>query len=204
MPKAEQLPLPIIPPAGDPVSIVMILKDTHTDNPRVLISQRLQSGAFGYPGGTNLKSEIRYPAMGAARETLEETGIPIDPCTDLREFPNSPVRIAAEGKEREMHIYYYVADGRGLRPERREPGKHSPWRFYPVRLLSHLVAQGMLHPFSCQVDLLGVAAEAASGKRHERYRAWIARDLEITEKMLGGRYEFLDFIHDKEDGHLVF
>lgn len=205
MRKVEQLPLPIYPPSGDPASIVMILKDTHTDNPRVLISQRLQSGKFGYPGGANLHSELQRPARGGIRETLEETGIHLTREEDVFEFPNSPVRIAAEGKEREMHIYYYIADGReGMRPVRMEPGKHSSWRYYPVRLLSHLVSQGLLHPVSCQVELLKVAHQATKGKKEQRFRAWLQADRRVVEKMQSGRYEFLDYIHDKEDGHLVF
>lgn len=53
MRRAEQLPLPKDSPSGEPVSIVMIFKETDTDNPKVLISQRLYSGKFGYPGGKN-------------------------------------------------------------------------------------------------------------------------------------------------------
>lgn len=202
---AEQLTLPLTPSSGEPVSIVMIFKDTHTDNPRVLISQRLRTGYFGYPGGSLFKNELKQPAKGARRETFEETGIRIDSVQDLREFPNSPIRIAAEGKEREVHVFYYIADQHDIkRPQRREFRKHSPWRYYPIRLLPHLVTAGVLHPISCQVDVLSVAHNASRGKKRHTFKSWIQRDSMIKEKLRTRSYEFLDYIHDKEDGHLVF
>lgn len=148
---------------------------------------------------------MRHPAKCARRETFKETGIRIDRDEDLIEFSNSPVRIAAEGKERKAHICYYIADGRdGVRPQRLEPGKHSSWRYYPIRLLPRLVMAGMLHPISCQVDVLKVVKKEYKGKKQNAFKKWVERDREIEAKMRAGIYEFLDFIHDKEDGHLVF
>lgn len=205
---AEQLPLPDFhAPSGGPVGIAMIFKDVETDNPKVLVSMRVGSGMFGYPGGKLWRNEFRNPARGARRETLDETGIRIPGDRYLREFGDSPRRIVAEGKEQTMHLFYGFLDefAPGTRPERKEPGKHSPWRFVPIRILPSLVTAGILHPVTVQMDFLGVIDTVyPNAIRTREFTAWMHRDRQIEEEMRAGRYGFLEYIHDKENGHLVF
>lgn len=204
----EQLSLPDFnAPSGGPVAIAMIFKDVQTDNPKVLLSMRLHSGMFGYPGGKLRRNEFGKPVRGARRETLAETGIRIPGDYYLREFSGSPRRIVAEGKEQHMHMFYGFLEefAWGMRPERREPDKHSPWRFFPIRILPRLVTNGMLLPATVQVDNMGVIDMAyPSFRRKKEFRDWMNRDCEIDLEMQTGRYGFLEYIHDKENGHLVF
>lgn len=205
---AEQLRLPDLKaPSGGPVAVVMMLKDIQTDNPKVLVSIRLISGLFGFPGGKLWTSEFRKPARGARRETRAETGIEIPSDSYLHAFDDSPRRIVAEGKERDMYMFYCFNHefGAGARPERKEPQKHSPWRFVPIRILPRLVMNGLLHPITAQRDFMGVIDNAYPASRREKeFDYWMVRDREIDRKIRNGGYEFLDYIHDKEDGHLVF
>ncbi len=207
MVQAEQLSLPdLTPPANGPAALVMMLRDVHTDNPKVLMSMRLKSGRFGFPGGKLWLSERRKPSRGAQRETLTETGIPIHR-EYLIESRISPLRIAAEGMERDMHVFYCFSEecAPGVRPLRLEPRKHGPWRFVPVRLLPNLVSSGLLHPLAIKADLLSVVDEAQNAAPRQReYEAWMRRDREIDQEIRERRYGFLAYIHDKEAGHLVF
>jgi|GEM_PF-4842791 len=208
MTRAEQLSLPNFNlPSNGPAAIVMMLRDTDTDNPKVLMSMRLRSGRLGFPGGKLWKSERRNPARGGMRETLAETGIRIFHPEYLIESHISPVRIAAEGRERDMHVFYCFAEEctRDDRPMRLEPRKHSSWRYVPVRMLPRYVAAGLLHPIATNADLLRVANEACDvAHQTKEFAAWFHRDQEIERELQEGTYSTLAYIHDKEAGHLVF
>lgn len=183
-----------------------MLKDLHTDNPKVLMSFRLKSGMLGFPGGSLWKREFRNPARGGIRETFDETGlaVPIERLTPVNE---SPFRIAADGRELDLHMYHCLFEhfARGDRPVRKEPHKHSSWRFVPIRQLPTYVQSGILHPIVMKPDWGSIVSTYGSGfPRIPEYTSWLERDRVIEQKVRAGRYEFLDYIHDKEDGHLVF
>lgn len=200
----EQLRLPDCdPPSGRPAAIVMMLRDVHTDNPKVLTSFRWISWHLGFPGGQLEPDEYAEPVLGAIRETIEETNIRLDRA-NLKELRCSPLRIAAEGKERKFHIFVTTVE-RGISSVLMEPGKHTPWRFYPVRRLPHMVMEGLVHPVAVQPEVHEIVENIQRGKRiTKEFTGWVERDKAIEREVRSGRYGFLEYIHDKPNGHLVY
>jgi 8-oxo-dGTP pyrophosphatase MutT (NUDIX family) len=202
--KFEQLRLPASdPPSGVPAAIVMMLRDIHTDNPKVLTAFRWTSWRLGFPGGQLEPHEYAEPVLGAVRETFEETGLQLNP-KNLKELNVSPLRIAAEGKERQFHIFVTTV-ARDTSARLSEPNKNIPWRFYPVRRLPYMAIQGLVHPVAVQPEVQEIVQNLQRGKRITReYAEWVERDKAIESECKSGQYGFLQYIHDKPSGHLVY
>lgn len=202
--KFEQLRLPASdPPSGVPAAIVMMLRDIHTDNPKVLTSFRLKSWHLGFPGGQLEPHEYADPVLGVVRETFEETEIQLNP-KNLRELNASPFRIAAEGKERQFHIFVTTV-ARDTSARLAESNKHTPWRFYPVRKLPYMVIQGLVHPVAVQSEVQEIVQNLQRGKRiTKEFAEWLERERAIEREVQSGQYGFLQYIQDKPNGHLVY
>jgi 8-oxo-dGTP pyrophosphatase MutT (NUDIX family) len=196
MQSAEQLSLPnfSVPEAG-PVAVVMLLKDTDTPDPKVLMSER-PDGTWMYTGGKLRANERRRPRRGGKRETKEETGIDIYDDECLIEHHLSPIRVATHGVERDLHVMYSFAEecADTDTPELREPDKNGPWRYVPLRELPAMIAAGKTHPFTSRVDLSAIAEEA---------REAVAED--VTEEFAAmGRRRESHPIDPREPGFLVY
>ncbi len=130
------------------VAAIVAIKDAESD-PKVLLARRLlgvNKGLLTLPGGKGEDGETFEQT--AMREMPEETGRRIWSPEYLIGRHRSPVEVNQDGFWRRMQIFYIYYDEAtdGAPPERREPNKHGPWRWYPVGALDRLVAQRVLHP----------------------------------------------------------
>lgn len=203
----EQLSLPKlhVPEAG-PVSIVLFLKDTDTYDPKVLMAKR-PNGRWTFPGGKLRFCEFRRPARGARREMWEETGIKLYDDECLIESHKSPMRVAADGKERNIHFFYAFSDDFADSdiPIHREPKKNTPWSYIPLRELPKLVAAGRLHKIAVSTDMDIIANESLELVYEIRMEAERERKsslLSLHRRGLlqdsGKEYGFLEYIHDRD------
>lgn len=156
----EQLILPRlkIPHRGS-VAVFIGFKDIESDDPKILLAQK-PSGRYTFPGGKSRFWE--KPLNTAIRETKEETGWKIYNSEYLISSTNNPVRIAVDGCERDMYIFFGFTDEcmDNNTPQHREPTKNTPWEWIPVRRIPSLVAIGQLHPMILKAELPNIVKEA--------------------------------------------
>ncbi len=204
--KAEQLALSElrIPEAG-PVAVVLFLKDAETKNPKVLVAKR-PNGQVTFPGGKLKPREYKKTARGALREMREETGISIYDEESLIESHLSPMRVAVDGVERNIHFFYAFSDEAAPsdRPRRLEPTKNGPWKYIPIRRLPYFVASGQMHKFAVSTDMDVIAMEArelALEPRQMRRNALTFKDLAKRGLIVAypQEYGFLAYIHDRDE-----
>lgn len=158
--RSEQLFLPRFKvPSKGSVAVFIGFKDIETDNPKILLAKR-PSGRYTLPGGKSIKNESHINT--AIRETKEETGWEIFSSEYLISTVDSPVRIAADGYERNMYLYFGFTDEcmDNNIPENLEPTKNAPWEWVSVRRIPVLVATGELHPVILKADLDNIVEEA--------------------------------------------
>jgi 8-oxo-dGTP pyrophosphatase MutT (NUDIX family) len=160
--KAEQLSLPRFEvPHRGPIAVFIGFKDIETDDPKILLAKR-PSGRYTLPGGKSKFCDLGKPQSTAIRETREETGWKIFDSEYLISPVNSPVKIAADGFERDMYLFYGFTDEcmENNVPEHREPSKNTPWEWISVRKIPYLVATGEMHPVILKADLESIIEDA--------------------------------------------
>jgi 8-oxo-dGTP pyrophosphatase MutT (NUDIX family) len=200
--RSEQLRLPRlrVRKAG-PVSVVLFLKDVETVEPKVLMAQR-PNGRWTFPGGKLKPKEYKNPARGGRREFLEETDIFIYTDEDLIEGYRSPIRVAVDRVERNIHFFYAFADESASTdiPKRMEPEKNGPWQYMPIRELPKLVIAGSLHELGAKTDMEIVATEAAYEAEHARtFEEKMRKVRKLQGRSEDSReYGFLEYIHDRD------
>lgn len=141
-------------PESEPQSIVVagvfIIRETPWGT-EVLMAKRLkelEKGRYGPPGGKTYKGET--PVQCARRETQEETGIEIQPDTEL-----IPILEGKQIFKRSRRLYTYHGFmvkwiPKVGEPVNREPKKHEDWQWLSLNDLS-------IHQ---QLDELSLAAIA--------------------------------------------
>lgn len=197
---AEQLPLPRFrPPEKSPVAVVLSIKDVESD-PKILMARR-PNGRWTFPGGKLRWYERKRPARGARRELWEETGILTYAEDDLIESYLSPVRVAVDGREKNIHVFYCFSDEAASTdiPIHREPKKNGPWKYIPIRRLPYMIADGRLHKLASMVDLNIIVSEAADvvqgvAEEMQRENERLKYVPDFREERLG----FLGYIHERD------
>lgn len=193
--QVEQLSLPRFRiPSRGPVAVVLMLRDVETDDPKVLMAER-PNGRKTFPGGKlkRLAGEYRRPAKGGRRELYEETGIVTYDEEDLIEFAESPLRVAVDGREKAIHVFFSFSDESTAndKPIHREPKKNTPWEYISIRSLPWLVGAGKLHPIVTKIDIDGVVAEAREVSAAPKANDELPR---FTRSGVG----YLDYIHERD------
>lgn len=199
---AEQLPLPKLRvPRKGPVAIVLSLKDVETDDPKVLMAER-PNGKLTFPGGKLLRPERGRPVRGARREMWEETGIDIVGDDYLIEAPRSPFRVAVDGREKNIHVFFGFSDEFAITqtPRHSEPTKNGPWSYIPVRKLPEFILSGKLHPLVWRVNWQEIFEDVHQHleERSEDLRSIQKRDEWMDFRHMPREYGFLEYIHDRD------
>jgi len=158
-------------PSKSPVAAFIGFKDIETDDPKILLAKK-PSGRYTLPGGKSRFWE--KPMSTAIRETKEETGWKIYNSEYLISPTNNPVRIAADGFERDMYLFFGFTDEcmDNNTPQHREPTKNAPWEWVSVRKIPTLVTTGQLHPMILKAELSNIVKEACEVCEQEIPPKW--------------------------------